>query len=99
LLLPDGRMVGVRTALTSGDEGQPLRVPMWREQRQLRDCYAPMLIHDADTAYDSADGSLGEPAVPRERPVEVEFRLFPIQLRLSMLGSHWRSRGAEAGGA
>ncbi len=77
LVLPGGRTVGVCTALASGDDGQPLRVPMWREQRQVRNYYALMLIHqdDATAAPDNTvDGSLSEPEVPRERPVEVEFR-------------------------
>ena len=71
MLLLDGRKVGVCTALARGDEGQPLRVPMWREQRQQCDLHALMLIHDT-AVVDQPDGGLGEPVVPRERPVEVE---------------------------
>ncbi len=76
LVLPGGQTVGVCTVLASGDDRQPLRVPtaMWREQRQVRNYHALMLIHDdANATLDTADGSLGEPAVPRERPMEVEF--------------------------
>lgn len=46
LLLPDGRTVGVCTAIASrGDEGQPLLVPLWAQQRQVHNFYVLMLIH------------------------------------------------------
>jgi hypothetical protein len=83
LLLPDGRTVGVCTAIASrGDEGQLLRVPLWAQQWQVRNFYVLMLIHDADAGdnnggvLDQGDGSQGEPALLKERPVEIEFRGF-----------------------